>query len=833
MTILLILHDDHVRKNVCTSLEIAGHDVIQTANSLDAISVLRSKTVDLVITEVEIGKIDGWRLSRLIRTGILASSDLLPILLVTENYCERIAETTARMFDINQVISYQELEMVSEVVAQVIAEQDKLNRLPELLVIEDTEDTANLVQRMLKHKFNITIAEDGITGIKAFRENSYDIVLLDIMMPGMSGDEVLDVIIELNPNQVVIAMTAHGTIDLAELMLVKGASDYIQKPFKAEQLRKVCDIAAKREDFLVSNEQFASKSLALRDEQQKFQSLSKAHYRILDSLTSVVIELNAKGRVLFLNNAWYQMTGFMVSESIGKLFVDYVHGSSAKTKQFVSEAIEHLLSGKSTLEKMEVKLAKVNGESFWCEITISPYFNDQDELIGISGTLDDITMRKKAEERLKHVALHDTLTGIHNRHFFDTKLRDTVNDVARSGSIHSLLYIDLDHFKVINDSQGHHQGDLVLKEIARILSKRTRQTDILCRIGGDEFAVLLMDTDVQQAEVVASGICHTIASSSFCFDDKVYKVSCSIGITAIDGHSTSSERYLQQADIAMFAAKEKGRNGAHIFREYDKVTDELKHSFEWAQRLQKVLVEDSIVLHFQPILSLSTREIVGYEALVRMLVDDRIVFPDDFIPALEKVEDMHLLDRHVIGKALYLMHQHPVLKRLAINLSAQAFTDDRLYDYIKEKFTQYRIDPSMVVFEITESASLSNITGTQRMINRLSELGCHFSIDDFGTGFSTFAYLKQIPAGSVKIDGSFVKDMLKDPIDLVLVKAINETAHALDKTTVAEFVEDSDTLEKLAEMGVDYAQGYYIGKPMDIQTICQQYDASLKCVKQS
>jgi diguanylate cyclase (GGDEF)-like protein len=468
---------------------------------------------------------------------------------------------------------------------------------------------------------------------------------------------------------------------------------------------------------------------------------------------------------------------------------------------------------------MELQLTKTNDDFSWCEINLTPYYDEQNIIIGISGTIDDISVRKTAEERLTHVALHDTLTGIHNRYYFDDELENISNTAKRSGNIHSLLYIDLDHFKVINDSQGHHQGDLVLKEIAHLLSESTRKSDVLCRIGGDEFALLLTNTTAEGAKIAAIGICQKIADTCFQFSEEVYRVSCSIGISEINGKARSSEIYLQQADIAMFAAKEKGRNRAHVFKEDDKITDELKQSFEWSQKLQKALIEDNIVLHFQPIIDLSTLEIKCYEALVRLIVDGKMISPNDFIPSLEKAEDMNLLDRHVIGKALSLMQKNPVLIKLAINLSAQAFTDDRLFDFIADKLALYNIEPSNVVFELTESASLSNITGTQRMVNKLNELGCHFSIDDFGTGFSTFAYLKQIPAGSVKIDGSFVKDMLKDPIDEVLVKAINETAHALSKTTVAEFVEDQATLERLAELGVNYAQGYHIGKPMDIEII--------------
>jgi len=819
LIILLILKHQLIRNNVSNKLENTGATVIQASNSTEAVVVLRARQVDIVVTEISIGDVDGWRLARFIRTGILATNANLPIVLITENYSERIAETTARMFDITRVISYSELDLLAEVSQQAIDGVNCLNELPRILVIEDTEDTANLVTRMLKNRFIIDIASDGFIGIEKFKKNSYDIVLLDIMMPGMTGDEVLEVLVELNSKQIIIAMTAHGTIDLAELMLTKGAADYIQKPFKAEQLRNICDIATKREDFLISNQQFASKSLALENEQHKYDSLSKNHYRVLDSLNSIVIEITPAGRISFLNKAWHKCTNFMVSETIGKRFVDYIAESSAQAKQYIQESFEKLLSGGIVQDCIELQLIRKNQQDFWCEISLSPHFDENHELLGISGTLDDISVRKKAEKRLQHVALHDSLTGIHNRYYFDNELRSMANTAARSQIEHSLLYLDLDHFKVINDSQGHKQGDMVLKEIALLLAERTRSSDTLCRIGGDEFAMLLTNTNVNDAKKAGLEICKVIADSSFCFEEKVYKVSCSIGVSSINGKAESGDIYLQQADIAMFAAKEKGRNRVHIYAEKDKTTDGLKQSFEWVQKLQHALAADNVVLHFQPIIDVATRKTECYEALVRLVIDEKIIFPDDFIPSLEKAEDMNLLDRHVIDKALNLMQKNSILKRVAINLSAQAFTDDRLFAFIADKLAYYQIDPNMVIFELTESASLSNISGTQRMVNGLNDLGCHFSIDDFGTGFSTFAYLKQIPAGSVKIDGSFVKDMIKDPTDAVLVKAINDTAHALGKTTVAEFVEDAETLEKLAELGVNYAQGYYIDKPMSIEEI--------------
>ncbi|MCU4675142.1 EAL domain-containing protein [Catenovulum sp. 2E275] len=822
MIILIILKDEIARFKTQDLLEEKGHQVISTSSSVDGISFLKSKYVDFIITEVEIGEIDGWRLSRFVRTGILATDADVPILLVTENHSGRLAETTAQLFDINKVISFHELPLINSIVDLVNIDKANLLVCPSILVIEDTQDTANLIKRILQHRFTVNIAEDGLVGLDAYRHKTYDIVLLDIQLPGLSGEQVLDEIIKINPKQVVIIMTAHGTADLAELVLVKGAADYIQKPFKAEQLRKVCDIAAKREDFLISNQQFLANSNALKAEQQKYDSLAKTHYRVLDNLTSIVMELTPTGRISFLNNAWQSKTGFLVSESIGKYFVDFIDKSHSHLISYIEESIQSLLNKQTNNNSIELKLKHKHHVHFWCEINLAPYYDENNKLAGIAGSIDDISIRKKAEDNLKHLALHDTLTGLHNRYYFDNELKKVSNIAFHSKQSFPLLYIDLDHFKVINDTQGHNQGDLVLKEIGKLLAESVTSKDILCRIGGDEFALLLADTSLMEAESIANQFCNAIANTSFQFEDKIYKVSCSIGIADINGQFPDSDLYLQRADIAMYAAKEKGRNRVHVFQDNDQITDALKQSFDWVQKVQSALIADQLIMHFQPVLDLKTNRIAYFEALVRLIIDNQIVYPGQFIPPLEKAKDMDLLDRHVVGKTIYMMKQYPELKCVAINLSAQAFTDDKFLEYVEEKLTYYQIEPSRIIFELTESASLSNITGTQRIVNKLNQLGCSFSIDDFGTGFSTFTYLKQLPAQSVKIDGSFVKDMEHDPIDATLVKAIHDTAVALNKKTVAEFVENAEILNKLRRIGVHYAQGFYIAKPMDIKALIDQ-----------
>lgn len=822
MIILLVFKNNDIRLKADKLLS-DHHQVISVSSSLEAITVLKSKNICLIITEIDIGDIDGWRLARFIRTGVLATRESVPIILITENYCERITETTARMFDINKVIGLSEVPYLNEIAIDVFKSNTSFVSLPRILVIEDTEDTADLIVRMLKHKFSLEVARDGAEGITKFTKNKYDIVLLDIQMPNMSGDQVLEVIMSLNPNQIVIAMTAHGTADIAELMLVKGAADYLQKPFKAEQLRKVCDIAITREDFLVSNEQFSAKAIALVNEQEKFDSLSKVHHRILDSLSSVVIELTLSGRITFLNSAWKLFTGYSIGESIGCLFTQFIHSSDTACIPELTNKFNFLTKvnhGEVIKNSIQVKLNTNAEEYVWCEFNFSPYYDLDGGLAGIAGTIDNISTRKEIEDNLKHLALHDTLTGLFNRHYFDNELH-RIADIVQKNEISSyaLLYVDLDHFKVINDTQGHHQGDIVLKEISQLLLSQINDDGTLCRIGGDEFAILIKGITVTEAEKLAELLCNTVANSNFQFNQQMYKVSCSIGISEIDGLENNADIYLQHADIAMFAAKEKGRNRYHTFKQNDETTQALKQSFDWVQTIQSELISEKMLMHFQPVIDLKKQKVAYYEALVRLKIDEQIIYPDEFIPSLEKAEDMSLLDRHVISKTFSLMQCNDQLNCVAINLSAQAFTDDRLVGYIESQLIKYCIKPYRVIFELTESASLSNITATQRMINSLNELGCAFSIDDFGTGFSTFSYLKQIPAKSVKIDGSFVKNMQIDSTDAALVKAIHGTAIALNKETVAEFVENKEILQQLIALGVHYAQGYYLGKPMGIEVI--------------
>lgn len=819
-SILVVSKFPEIRERITQVLSKDIFNIYWANDSAAAVNILKTTALEIVVTDIDIGQLDGWRLSRLIRSGIFPSESALPIILLTETHCERIAETTAKIFDINQVVPYDELDLLEKYIYQTLQKSLPSQALHKALVIEDTSDTAFLIQRILKSQFTVDIAPDGESGLKAYNKSTYDIVLVDIMMPGISGVEVIEKIREMNTQQVIIVMTAHGTIDLAELIMNKGATDYIQKPFKAEQLRKVCDISFKRDDFIISNKQFAQRTNALTQERQKFKILTNTHNRILNSLSSIIIELDEQFRIKFINQAWYEHTGESLTQATNS---NYLESINKDERYIIEQQLELLKTGKIEQAKFEYILNTNDDKSLWCEASFT-LLNDNTKAncISFTGTIENITERKKSEERLKHVAIHDALTNLHNRYYFDNELHKLTVATNNNKQQHSLLYIDLDNFKIINDTQGHHQGDKVLKEIAKLLSDEISVNDLLCRIGGDEFTIILYNTNLNHADKIANKILKTVACTRFQFNQQVYQVQCSIGVKGIDGKTENSEHYLQHADIAMFAAKKRGKNCVHVYTESDALTTQLTSNFEWAQKIQNAVDNDEIILHFQPIINVKDKEIAYYEALVRLSIDGNIIYPGDFIPALEQENNIKTLDYHVIGKALKMLKEYDFLPKVAINLSAQACSDEQLLKYIEQKIALYNICPTRLIFELTETASLSNITATLRLVNRLNEIGCSFSIDDFGTGFSTFTYLKQLPASSVKIDGSFVKNMDTDPVDASLVKAIHDAAKALNKKSVAEFVENAAILEKLEEIGVDYAQGYYISKPMPIEILINE-----------
>ncbi len=815
--ILLVNNDPEARQTLKQTLVQAGFLCITEAdNGRAAVTVLRNESIDLLVTDVDIAPLDGWRLGRMVRSGIFRCRSSIPLIIVATTWCERIAETTAREFGINAVIPFEKHDQLPAAVAECMDAPLKVVQKPKLLVVEDCEETALLAERILRPRFDVEIVVDGQAGLDAWMCRRHDLVLLDVMLPQLSGKQVLQRILREHPGQPVVIMTAHSTMDLAEELMLDGAADFIAKPFMADPLRRITEIAARREDYMVSNKQFAARVKSLRESRETCRAVSLAHQHLLDSLSAVVLELDSEGKLHFLNRAWEKLTGFTFDQSLGRKLSDFRDEGQDADWQIYQNRLRVLLSGALKDCVLELRLKNSQGEPVWVECRLDSMANVSGGR-SVSGCLYNITKRKKALAELEHLAMHDTLTGLFNRHYFTHSLKQMAALSARGQGNHALLYIDLDHFKVVNDSFGHYHGDMVLKQIAELLSKRLRRSDLLCRLGGDEYAVLLANTDLGQARDIADEFRDTIQGLQCRIEGQLAEVSCSIGISEINGKAARTEEYLKQSDIALYVAKGRGRNRVHVYDPEDRESDELRHNLDWVRKVRKAISGDCLKFHFQPVLHISSGEINHYEALVRLdLPDHGEVLPKAFIPALEKSGEMHMVDHWVIRNAISLLGQYPRLKKLAINLSAHAFSDGSIMPLIEEMLRKENVDPRRVIFELTESASLTNVTATQKMIARLQELGCSFAVDDFGTGFSTFSYLKQFPADSIKVDGSFIRDLGSDPVNLALVRSIQEIARTLGKETVAEFVENEIDLNVLREMGIDFAQGYHIGRPAPI-----------------
>ncbi len=813
---LLLITPSHDSKRLLmqkiSNLEMFDIDVVQ--DSVEAIRLLKSKEYRFIISEINIGDIDGWSLSSLIRSDIYLSDKKIPIVLVTDTHCERIAEATAKSFGINAVVTLDEIDEVNQVLADAFSLDVPVNTQLSVICVLDNVELQQSLAELFEGNFHDIYVNTTKSALSAIRQNNYDLVVVDTEIDDDALYPFISTLKNENHNTSLVVVVPRNDTARAEYCITLGASDFIYNPLNETRVINICVRAAQRKDFIISNQQFAEKVNLLKDSEQQYKSLSDAHTKLLENLSSVVVELDNKGNIRFLNQAWQVLTGYSIDDSIGLSFLDFILLDDIGSVNF-NNKLNDLLVRNVKSATAEVKIATIKNNPVWVEVRLHQLIKDG-KVEGLTATLDNIDKRIQAQEELQHLAMHDTLTGLYNRYYFDSALNRLTLLASRSKQKHSILYIDLDHFKIINDTEGHQTGDLVLKEVAQNLSHRLRQSDILCRVGGDEFVILLPDTELSNAIEIGDNICTQIAQSHFQFGTTTYKISASIGVAEIDGQFTAAE-YLRQADIALYVAKNKGRNRTHSFEEGDTESAKQLENLKWVQKIQQAVVDDDLVMYFQPVWSFQENRVAYFEALVRLKINGELTYPNSFIPALERANDISFLDHQVINKTLKLISENPELHKVAINLSGQAFSDERLLPLIKEKLTQYGVAAERVIFELTESASLTNVRGTRRMIEQLSELGCQFSIDDFGTGFSTFAYLKELPAHSVKIDGGFVKDMNVNDVDHTLVSAIANVAQVLKKVSVAEFVESEEIFIELKSIGVTYAQGYFISKPLPLE----------------
>ena len=481
-----------------------------------------------------------------------------------------------------------------------------------------------------------------------------------------------------------------------------------------------------------------------------------------------------------------------------------------------------ILSTGHDVKNHKIYFQEQNKPAMWLSLSTKTLVLDRERVI--CSALLDVTEAHELSNQLSYQATYDELTGLVNRREFEERLQETIDLAHEEKTENVLCYLDLDQFKVINDTCGHMAGDEMLRQLAQVLHRCIRRNDTLARLGGDEFGILLENCPLKNAIVTADNIRQVVQEFRFVWEDNTFNIAVSIGLTPISQVGESISDVLRRADTASYVAKDSGRNRIHVFQFDDQELAERHGEMKLVSTINAALDENRLELWQQTITHVDklNKKLeagnVHFELLLRMRArDGTLVGPESFLPSAERYDLATRIDRWVLDAMLSWFNKYPdqldELQMCAVNLSGQSLSDEKFLNEIVEQLSTSNIPAETICFEITETAAILNLAKASQFIKTLKRLGCSFALDDFGSGLSSFAYLKSLPVDFVKIDGFFVKDVVTDPVDLAMVKAINDMAHAMGKLTIAEFVEDKEILQKVVDLGVDYVQGYGIAQP--------------------
>lgn len=538
----------------------------------------------------------------------------------------------------------------------------------------------------------------------------------------------------------------------------------------------------------------------------------------LDAIADAVIRCNGEGAVEFMNRNAEELIGRNLEEARGQPL--------ATVLQLRDEDSDHPIEllraeGDETPYKLIARIRTTNRELI-TQVTTAR-FEQEDGFVVV---LHDITSLRQLSRKLSYQAAHDSLTGLINRREFERQLAAHIAQAHEENDSHVLCYIDLDQFKVVNDTSGHRAGDALLARIGDLLGRGAGRSDIVARLGGDEFGLLLTHCDIARAEEIATKLIEDIGHMSFAWEKKQFHIGASIGIVLIDDGTHSLEEAMSTADSACFLAKERGRNRYVIHLNQEDTVIQRQREMEWLRHLHGAISENGFHLHFQRVHALNPSPVQPqqFELLLRMRSPEggEEIRPDSFIPAAERFGMMPGIDRWVIEQACSLLQEvdpkEPVL--IYVNLSGHSLAHPEMVEFTTRALRESGINGRQLGFEITETAAIGNLNQANRFIDALSALGCPFALDDFGSGLSSFAYLKNLRVQKIKIDGSFVRDMLQDPVNYAMVEAINRIGHTLGLETVAEWVDRLELIEEMRAMGIDYVQGYAVdGGSQPLETL--------------
>lgn len=548
---------------------------------------------------------------------------------------------------------------------------------------------------------------------------------------------------------------------------------------------------------------------------------SESRFRAIFEQAAVgIAQLDGRGVIRSTNPAFGQILGLPRERLVGCLYQDLIHPEDVNKGNEFREQLRRHERSSYTLEK---RLKCADGKTVWGRVTVS--LGQGQEFVVI---LEDISESRRLSMELSHQATHDALTGLFNRRAFEHRLMETLGRARTENSHHTLAFIDLDQFKVVNDTSGHFAGDRLLQQVVSIFRRCLREGDMLARLGGDEFGVIFEHCDPEQAVPVAEKLRVALDETPFACEGNSYDISCSIGLVPISADTPDVEHLLKTADVACYLAKEQGRNRVHLTSDKDEAQRERLGQMQWVNRVRAALAENRLFLEAQRIVPVREGDSgLCYEVLVRLRTEaGEVVPPGVFLPAAERFGAVHQVDRWVVREVMRQLANHPAhlaqLRTCHINLSGGSLDRADFGAFVIGAMREFAIPPEKICFEITETAAVNNLAEALDFMELLGDLGCQFALDDFGTGLSSFAYLRRLPVHCLKIDGVFVRDIANDETDRAMVRAINEIGQTLGKHTVAEFVESDEAMVWLRKIGVDGAQGFGVHRPCAFETLLRE-----------
>jgi len=690
-------------------------------------------------------------------------------------------------------------------------------RQENILIVEDERIIAlDLQRRLIRFGFpSPVITTNGLDALKSIDSNKPDIILMDIMLSSdFDGIETATIIKE-KYNIPLIFLTAYSDEKTVERAKKAEPYGYILKPFKEKELYTTIDIALYK---FQSNE--------------KLKKQERWSAAILHSIEDGIIATNQNGLIEFMNPVAERIINYNQEDvknlSLDEIFelTDNKTQTMLKMPVFSKTNTDPFIFKDSFISNKKLDRIHVEG-------SIAAIIDKNSNIEGQVLAFRDITEKHKLSQTISYQSKHDTLTGLLNREWFSNILEELIEESISEGTSHAFLYMDLDQFRVVNDVCGHTAGDEMLLTTTSIINKVIRSSDTCARLGGDEFGILLEGAHLQQALFIAKRLQSRLVESKVIRDKQVFNINTSIGIVMLTENSKDLQSVLAAADDACFIAKDEGGKKITVYNDDENLFVKRRGEMQWISKLTKALEEHQFELFYQPIepLDNSLPQLKKCELLIRMKDGNNgHIPPNDFLPSAERYKLMPAIDRWVINNA-FLYHKLLTDKvgkennnyMFSVNLSPDFLAEEDSLDFIIFKFEEYEIDPEQICFEITETTAIGNMQAATDFIHKLKDIGCLFSLDDFGSGFSSFNYLKNLPVDFLKIDGIFVKDMDEDSVNRAMVKAINSLGQVIGLKTIAEFVRNADIIEELKTIGVDYIQGYEIGKPEPITKLIENY----------